>query len=287
MKRETTRFVSGVLVVTFVATVLASPPPLSAAPFEQDSMLAGEADSPDPAFIYDAETGVMFVWAHGHYITDIVVPGPAPLESLLPPFLINSRDGFVLWRSEYFRGKFQAYDAINNGQDGEFALARYAPGYHSFGEIEWGAVPVPGQPGESGVTQVWGFLGPPPTISADAGGPYVLVPGQDLHLDANHSSASFVLVVQPPQWDLDSDGAHDDREGYTATVPADYWSETLGWEVGEHYTIALRMSGHWQYGEVTDVATATVSIVPEPTTLVLLTSGGLAMFRRRRLGRGR
>jgi len=118
---------------------------------------APDADASGPEFVYDAETGVMRVRANGHFITDIVVPGPDGV-SLLPGLVLNFRTppGAVLWDSRNFRGKFQAWDGASNGADGEFDLARFPLGLTAadFGEVEWGGVPIPGEPGESGVTDV-------------------------------------------------------------------------------------------------------------------------------------
>jgi len=134
---------------------------------------SADSDSHLPVFIYDLETGLMTVNTNGHYLTEIVVPGPGeatpdgqnPRDPLLLPsrrlpegLVMNGRGptGFVLWGGEYFRGKFQGFDSVSNGLSGEYAVAQWAAGLgeNDFGMVEWGSLPVPGQAGVGGLSPV-------------------------------------------------------------------------------------------------------------------------------------
>ena len=134
------------------------------------SILSGDADDLPPVFEYNMETGLMRMITNGHYIAAILVPGPGeetpegqnprdPLllpSSKLPPFVMNDRNGVNVWDSGYFRSKFQGFDSVNNGLNGVFEVAQWAPGLTAadFGEVEWGEVPVPGAAGNSGFSPV-------------------------------------------------------------------------------------------------------------------------------------
>jgi len=117
---------------------------------------ASDADDTGPNFVYDVDSGIMRVMPNGHFITDMVVPAPEG-ASLLPDGLsFNSRGDFVLWQGQNFRGSFQAYDGASNGGDGVFDLARFPLGltHADFGQVHWGALPIPGEPGIDGFSDV-------------------------------------------------------------------------------------------------------------------------------------
>jgi len=123
---------------------------------------AGPAAAPGiPDFIYDADSGLMRVVTNGMFITDLVVTYavavPDPSSLLAPILMDNGRGGMVAWSAVIFAGKFQAWDGMSNGQSGAgFDVAQFAPGLGAadFGLVEWGGLPVPGQPGTSGFEEV-------------------------------------------------------------------------------------------------------------------------------------
>jgi len=129
----------------------------------------GDADDLPPVFEYNMETGLMRVITNGHYIAAILVEGPGEVSpssprdplllpsSRLPDFVLNDRFGPTVWSgADYFRGKFQGFDSVNNGLNGEFVVAQWATGLtaNDFGQVEWGEVPTPGSPGSSGFSPV-------------------------------------------------------------------------------------------------------------------------------------
>ena len=137
---------------------------------------SADSDGPMPQFIYDAATGIMTVQTNGHFLTDIVIPGPGDpdpvdgegntlprTDDLFPKTLLpghdapggvsfNSRSGVNIWNNKYFLGKFQAYDNNLQGTDGEFELSLWFTGLSEgdFGVVEWSSVPVPGETGVGG-----------------------------------------------------------------------------------------------------------------------------------------
>jgi hypothetical protein len=106
---------------------------------------------------------------------------------------------------------------------------------------------------------------------ADAGGPYVINPGDSLTLDASRSTDPNPGDIPYLQfsWDLEGDGGFDDATGVTPTLSWDQLT-ALGIQPGNSYTIQVRVDD--TYGGVTD---------SDPVTL---TVSGDAPGARRRLG---
>ncbi len=145
------------------------------------SILPAEAPTGDPQFIYDRGTGIMRTVTNGHFLTEIVVPGPGqdtPITDPVTPrdpswlpsmrlpagVIVNGRFEIVVWDGTYFAGKFQAFDKLSEGADGEFVLAQWDVGLSAsdFGPVEWGSLPVSGGTGINGlgVVQVEGVPEP-------------------------------------------------------------------------------------------------------------------------------
>lgn len=189
-----------------------------------------------PVFEYDPATGLMTLNAAGNYIANIVLTGPDALTVLLPAFSGNDRGGIVMWESQYFAGKLQAFDAVNGGQSGRYALARYAPGLDvsDFGAVEWGSVPVPNQAGESGWTTV--TIRFPETTSAsvtiaddDEAGFVVTPTGGLLTTEAGDTAVFEVRLTSRPSADVTVVLSSSDTSEGTASLPSltftsDNWS---------------------------------------------------------------
>jgi hypothetical protein len=115
---------------------------------------------------------------------------------------------------------------------------------------------------------------------ANPGGPYkVFANGPAINLDGTGSNDPDGGSIVSYLWDLDNDGQYDDATGATPSVSYDYLLHTLGLMPGDH-TIGLKVfddEGDSQVGP------STLTVVPEPTTLLLLLVGGtLALLRGRR-----
>ena len=101
----------------------------------------------------------MVVHTNGMFITDIVVDGPetpTPISALPAAPGLNGRTLFYGWSSSFFRGKFQAFEGFSNGLETDFDIAQFAAGLDAadFGPVEWGGLPVAGEPGVSGFETV-------------------------------------------------------------------------------------------------------------------------------------
>ncbi len=115
------------------------------------------------------------------------------------------------------------------------------------------------------------------TPAALPGGPYVLDPGQEIYLDAAEALPGFAELWA---WDLDGDGEYDDAVGQRPTLSFDELLNDYGLNYGSN-TISLMVQDDW--GNI-DFETTTLTLIPEPATLVVLAMGGLAVLRRRRRG---
>ncbi len=128
-----------------------------------------------------------------------------------------------------------------------------------------------------------------PSLLADAGGPYVISPGQSVNLDCSNSyfvgrygwnpaSSLQPLFSLRTEWKIDGIRVGD---RVSELITFDYLVNTLGLGYGVH-NIELFAEGYdseeliWSGG-----AYSTIEIVPEPATMLLLGLGGIALARRR------
>ncbi len=127
-------------------------------------------------------------------------------------------------------------------------------------------------------------------VTADAGGPYQLAPGQSVTFDATDSKVTM--------WFDDIPGGYQLIQNVSANKSLPFWSingvdiafgltpeisyETLigglGLEPGI-YELELDLI-ECMFGD--DIATTTIQIIPEPSTLLLLSLGALMLRRKRR-----
>jgi len=112
--------------------------------------------------------------------------------------------------------------------------------------------------------------------AANAGGPYTIALGETLVLDASLSTGGHDIASYA--WDLDDDGTFETDVAHWETFLASYtYLETMGLGQGE-YDIHVKVLDSVGFG---DTATTTLTIIPEPATLSLLTLAGIALIRRR------
>jgi len=112
---------------------------------------------------------------------------------------------------------------------------------------------------------------------ADAGGPYRFLVGHSVVLDGSDSSDPDGSVVN---WQWDIDGSLGPVE--TTAIATYTWEQlqsTFGITGTGVYDVALTVTDD---GDLTDTASTTLTLVPEPTILTLLGLGLAAVARRRR-----
>jgi len=128
--------------------------------------------------------------------------------------------------------------------------------------------------------------GSPPTLTyepadppvARPAGPYTINSGDVLTLDAS-ASAPGTYDLASYAWDLDDDGLFETNVyDWDVFVVSPQYLDSLGVGIGGPYDIHLRVTDTLG---VEVVADSTLTIIPEPTTLMLLAIGGLALVRRR------
>jgi len=144
----------------------------------------------EPVLHYDPSTGVMRLVANGHYVSDLVIPGPEPEAVLIDieVLLVNDRNETVVWSGGvYFGTSFQLYDAVSNGMSG------------------WASVPVPNQQGTSGFGNV--------TTTLEPDGPRVALSAGQLVTGVSFGNAPEAGEIHGMAWeDLNGDGAQDADE---------------------------------------------------------------------------
>lgn len=126
---------------------------------------------------------------------------------------------------------------------------------------------------------------------ADASGPYVIDLDEILILDASGSQGSIEhweedgivyngqYSIDLYEWDLDDDGVFETNADENAVFPINpTYLESLQLGVGVH-DIHLKVTDDWG---ISVSAGTTLTIVPEPMMLALLSLGGFALIRRRR-----
>ena len=89
---------------------------------------------------------------------------------------------------------------------------------------------------------------PPPSLTADAGGPYYGVVGEEIALSGSASGGTSPYTYA---WDLDNDGQYDDATGATPSH---------SWDAADTYTIGLEVTDS---ALATDTDTATVLVTEE------------------------
>ena len=87
---------------------------------------------------------------------------------------------------------------------------------------------------------------PPPTFTADAGGPYSGIVGESITLEGSASGGTPDYTYD---WDLDNDGQYDDATGA---------SPSYSWDTADIYTIGLRVTDDTA-ATATDTAMVTVT----------------------------
>lgn len=114
---------------------------------------------------------------------------------------------------------------------------------------------------------------------ADPNGGYLVDRNGILLLDGGESTA-FDDSIASYVWDLDGDGFFETDAGSQAMLNLDYsYLEVLGLSFDIPHTISLRVTDNFGYE---DTASTSLTIVPEPLTLGLLSLGAVALQRRKK-----
>ena len=108
---------------------------------------------------------------------------------------------------------------------------------------------------ETALFEVWGVTeldlsigeAPPPSLTAEAGGPYSGVVGASIALSGSASGGTAPYTYA---WDLDNDGAYDDATGA---------SPSHSWDAVGIYTIGLQVTDNVS-ATATDTSTVTVTV---------------------------
>lgn len=140
---------------------------------------------------------------------------------------------------------------------------------------------------------IWHAAGPGYSwayVTADAGGPYQLAPGQSVTFDATDSTVTMYFEDIPggfqliqnvsankslPFWSING---VDIAFGLTPEISYETLIGGLGLEPGI-YELELNLREYWADD---DIATTTIQIIPEPAVLLLLGLGALILRKRRR-----
>jgi hypothetical protein len=119
--------------------------------------------------------------------------------------------------------------------------------------------------------------------AADAGGPYSVNYGSDLILNAgaglaNASTVDWQIFSQPRT--IGQPGGTWTESGLTATITFAQIETLLGYSLspGDTFYVRQRAAASGDFGNFIETSTTTVSVVPEPSCLVLLNAGCLVLF---------
>lgn len=113
---------------------------------------------------------------------------------------------------------------------------------------------------------------------AEADGSYSVAPGGSVNFNGTGSYDRDGGTIGSWLWDLDNDGQYDDGSGSILNKNYDYLVNTLHLGLGDH-TIGIKVlddENEW----ATDISTLTIT--PEPATMLLLAAGAIASRKYRR-----
>ncbi|BEP15395.1 hypothetical protein acdb102_37060 [Acidothermaceae bacterium B102] len=187
---------------------------------------------PDPITVAESPAG------SGH----AVVPFDVTVEGATAPVDIECTDaGLPVVSPADLTVGVHVIDCTATGADGF--------DQDSFTITVTGATTPPGGPGTGGTPPV-----------ADAGGPYTVIEGQPLHLDASASHAADPTDALTYSWDLNGDGVFGDATGVTPTLS---WAQLQSHSVNDGPAVLQATV------QVTDTTTAGVAVSPATTLTVV------------------
>ncbi len=137
------------------------------------------------------------------------------------------------------------------------------------------------------------YFGIADELMPSTGDPYQIATGDTLTLDASASLCNIDYCdITSYHWDLDDDGFFETDAGDQAIFDVDYaYLESLGLDVGGPYDITLGLGLTVDGYDIIDPfsdnfmgsSITTLTIIPEPTSISLLTLTTLTLIRRRKI----